>query len=106
MEVRAILAAITVYLLYQIMEILKDMAAELDALKAEVARGTTVKSSVRALLAAMKARLDELVQNATDLATLKADILEETAKLDANHDDIEAAVVEHTEAEDEEPPPA
>lgn len=89
MEVRILLLAGIAYLLWEI-------KVELDALKAEVARGTTVKESVRALITAMKTRLDELANNATDLATLKAGILAETAKLDADHDEIEAAVVENT----------
>lgn len=70
--------------------------AELDRLRTEVAETTTVAQSAITLLRGLKAKLDAAIGNDAALKAL-AD------ELDAKTNELSAAIVENTPAEEEPP---
>lgn len=71
--------------------------AKLDALNAEVAKQTTVESSVETLLTGLSAQIAELKKGVTDPAVLAA-LDAATALVAANNAKAAAAVVANTPA--------
>lgn len=77
------------------------MAGELDSLRSEVARNTTVNSSAIALLQGLKSQLDGIIAGGVDPAAVASLATE----LGANTDALAAAVAANTPAAPP-PPPA
>jgi hypothetical protein len=72
--------------------------AEIDDLIAAVAAEKTVDDSAVALLTTLTGQINTLVQNATDLATLKTQITGVTSSVAANTQELSDAVVANTPA--------
>lgn len=72
--------------------LLEDIMSELTDLVAQVAAVKTVEDSAVLAINALVSRLDALVQNATDLAELKAAVTAETAALRENAVPLASAV--------------
>lgn len=65
------------YILFRLdalLEEIKRMASELDALKAEVARNTTVTQSAITLIQGLAAKIDELKTDPAALSALAAEL--------------------------------
>jgi outer membrane murein-binding lipoprotein Lpp len=75
----------------------KQMALDLTAANAEIARNTDLVSSIKAYAAAMTAKIEEL-KNATSDPAAQAAIDALVAQLKANDDEATAAVVQNTDA--------
>lgn len=81
-----------------ILERMDEIMDELQALKDAVAAGNTVEGSAITLLTELTAKINALLQNATDLATLKTGIKEVTDSVTANAAELADAVTANTPA--------
>lgn len=81
-----------------ILKELKKMIVELEDLKAKVTDLESAQTSAVNLLMLLKAKLDEVVQNATDLADLKAGVAGISAQLGTDAQALADAVVANTPA--------
>lgn len=72
--------------------------AELDDLTAAVARETTVEESATVLIRQIAAKLNQIVQNATELAAAKAAMAAAASQINANVDKLAEAVTTNTPA--------
>lgn len=70
--------------------------AEIDDLIQAVAAEKTVEDSEAALLTTLTGQINTLVQNATDLATLKSQITGVTSTVNANAQAIQDAITANT----------
>lgn len=81
-----------------ILKELKKMIVELEDLKTKVADLESAEQAAINLLTLIKGKLDEVVQNATDLADLKAGVTAISTQLDADKQALADAVVANTPA--------
>lgn len=75
-----------------------QITMEIDDLVAAVAKEKTVEDSTVALLTTLTGKINTLVQNATDLAALKAAITGVTASVNSDTQALSDAVVANTPA--------
>ncbi len=75
------------------------MIVELEDLKTKVTDLKSASDAAENLLTLIKQRLDQLLQNATDLETLKQGLVEVGQQIEQEKNDLAAAVVANTPAE-------
>jgi hypothetical protein len=78
---------------------LQTVIIELEDLKTKVTDLKSASDAAENLLVLIKTRLDELVQNATDLETLKQELVVVGQQIEVEKNDLAAAVVANTPAE-------
>ncbi len=72
--------------------------AEIDDMVAEIAAVKGVEDSATALIVAMAAKINTIVQSATDLAALKTQVADATAAMQTNAGPLSAAVAANPQA--------
>jgi predicted nucleic acid-binding Zn-ribbon protein len=77
---------------------LQAVIIELEDLKTKVTDLKSASDAAENLLVLIKTKLDELVQNATDLETLKQELVVVGQQIEAEKNDLAAAVVANTPA--------
>lgn len=82
----------------EVIKELRHMSVELDNLRAEVARNTTVDQSVITLVNGLVQKLNDIVNSATELADMKAQVTALTSELASSNDAVAAEVTANTPA--------
>jgi uncharacterized coiled-coil DUF342 family protein len=82
-----------------ILKEIRKMIVELEDLKTKVTELTSASDAATNLLTLLKEKIDQLVQNATDLETLKQELTAVGQQIEAEKQDLADAVVANTPAE-------
>lgn len=82
-----------------ILKEIKKMIVELEDLKLKVADLESAEQAAVNLLTLLKQKIDEVVQNATDFAELKAGVIALSSQIETDKQTLADAVVANTPAE-------
>jgi TolA-binding protein len=82
----------------EVVKELRKMSVELDNLKAEVARNTTVDQSVITLVNGLAQQLRDMANSATELSQLKSDLVAAASELQASNNAVADVVTANTPA--------